>query len=215
MVLAMEKNPVSACMMDREVRYDAPTRTYGGWRGKHEAAARRARRAALGGRPGRTRRADPGRTEQPGAEERAATLLAAWREAGRPVVHVRHLSEEPNSPLRPSQPGVEIKEIVRPAPGESVVETSVNSAFIGTGLEERLRADGIETLVIAGLTTDHCVCTTARMAGNPGFETYVVFDATFERSGRGDSFPASRCTRSHWRASTGVRQTTLVTGICR
>lgn len=132
-----------------------------------------------------------GERNNPGAEERAATLLAAWREAGRPVVHVRHLSEEPGSPLRPGQPGVEIKEIVRPAPGEPVVEKSVNSAFIGTGLEERLRADGIETLIIAGLTTDHCVSTTARMAGNLGFETYVV------RS------PRSRCTRSRWRASTG------------
>ncbi|CAN5741105.1 cysteine hydrolase family protein [soil metagenome] len=136
-----------------------------------------------------------GERNNPGAEERAATLLAAWREAGRPVVHVRHLSEEPGSPLRPGQPGVEIKEIVRPAPGEPVVEKSVNSAFIGTGLEERLRADGIETLIIAGLTTDHCVSTTARMAGNLGFETYVVSDAiaTFDRVGPGGgSFPAEQ-----------------------
>jgi nicotinamidase-related amidase len=54
----------------------------------------------------------------------------------------------------------------------------VNSAFIGTDLEKDLRRDGIDTLVIVGLTTNHCVSTTARMAGNLGFKTYVVSDAT-------------------------------------
>lgn len=126
-----------------------------------------------------------GRRNNPGAEEEAARLLAAWRESGRPVVHVRHLSTEPDSPLRPGLPGNELKAIVGPWPGEPVVEKSVNSAFIGTDLEERLRAGGIGTLIVAGLTTEHCVSSTARMAGDLGFETYVVSDATatFGRTG--------------------------------
>ena len=128
-----------------------------------------------------------GRRNNPGAEEEAARLLAAWRESGRPVVHVRHMSVEPDSPLRPGLPGNEIKALVRPVPGESVVEKSTNSAFIGTDLEERLRADGVGTLVVAGLTTEHCVSSTARMASDLGFETYVVSDATacFGRAGPG------------------------------
>jgi nicotinamidase-related amidase len=66
-----------------------------------------------------------------------------------------------------------------------VIKKSVNSAFIGTGLEKRLRRRGIRTVVVTGLTTDHCVATTARMAGNLGFDTYVVSDATatFDREG--------------------------------
>lgn len=119
-----------------------------------------------------------GTRNNPRAEDNAARLLKAWRGSGMSVIHVRHLSKEPDSPLHPGSPGSEIKSAVRPAPGEPVVEKSVNSAFIGTNLEEHLRANGIDTLVVAGLTTDHCVSTTARMAGNLGFVTFVVSDAT-------------------------------------
>ncbi|MGE5625015.1 MAG: cysteine hydrolase family protein [Bacillota bacterium] len=113
----------------------------------------------------------------PEAEANAARLLDAWRTSGRPLFHVRHLSRNPKSPLAPGQPGCEIKPQVEPRPGEAVIGKDVNSAFIGTDFEARLRAAGIDTLVLAGLTTPHCVSTTARMAGNLGFRTLVAADA--------------------------------------
>lgn len=119
-----------------------------------------------------------GARNNPDAEERIAELLRVWRESGRPVIHVQHLSRDPGSPLRPGQPGAEIKGVVRPLPGETVVQKEVNSAFIGTDLERHLRERGIDSLVVTGLTTDHCVSTTTRMAGNLGFDTYLVADAT-------------------------------------
>jgi len=134
-----------------------------------------------------------GERNHPEAERRIARLLEVWRQTGRPVIHVQHLSREPDSPLRPGQPGVEIKEEVKPLPGEKVVRKHVNSAFIGTDLEAHLREQGLRTLVVTGLTTDHCVSTTARMAGNLGFETYVVSDATAtfdKRDHRGEHFAA-------------------------
>jgi nicotinamidase-related amidase len=126
-----------------------------------------------------------GQRNNPDAERRMADLLAAWRAAGRPVIHVQHLSLEPQSPLREDRPGHAFKAEVTPLPGEPVFQKHVNSAFIGTDLEAHLRATGIEALVMVGLTTDHCVSTTARMAGNLGFTVTLVEDATatFERRG--------------------------------
>ena len=94
------------------------------------------------------------------------------------MFHVRHDSRFPNSLLRRGKPGNEIKDEVKPAAGEPVISKNVNSAFIGTDLEERLRRAEISEVVITGITTDHCVSTTARMAGNLGFRTIVVSDAT-------------------------------------
>jgi len=114
-------------------------------------------------------------------------LLDAFRARGIAVIHIRHASTEKDSLLRPELPGYQPIEEVRERAGEPVVVKCVNSAFIGTDLEERLRRDGIETLVIAGATTDHCVDTTTRMAGNLGFDARLVEDAcfTFDRIGFG------------------------------
>lgn len=121
----------------------------------------------------------------PQAEENMRRILDAWRRTGRPVVHVRHMSVEHDSPLRPDQPGNEFKPDTAPTAGERIEEKNVNSAFIGTNLESYLRGHRIESVVIVGLTTDHCVSTSTRMAGNLGFDTYVVGDATatFNRTG--------------------------------
>lgn len=119
------------------------------------------------------------------AEENIAILLAGWRETGRPVFHVQHMSTSESSPLHPGQEGNEIKDLVKPERGEPLIQKTVNSSFIGTNLESLLREKHCETLVITGLTTNHCVETTTRMAGNLGFNTYLVSDATatFNRTG--------------------------------
>jgi nicotinamidase-related amidase len=114
----------------------------------------------------------------PEAEANVARLLAAWRATGRPVVHVQHLSREPNSPYRPGQPGCDFKDEVRPQAGEFVMQKSTNNAFIDTGLGPFLDDRGIDTLVVTGVVTNNCVEATVRMAGNLGYRTYLVADAT-------------------------------------
>jgi nicotinamidase-related amidase len=126
-----------------------------------------------------------GRRNNPDAEKNMAALLQAWRQTGRPIFHIQHCSLHPHSPLQADSPGHTIKDLVHPQGEEPVFQKHVNSAFIGTDLEEHLRRDSITTLIITGLTTNHCVETTTRMAGNLGFDAYLVSDATatFDRRG--------------------------------
>ncbi|WP_246035471.1 cysteine hydrolase family protein [Dictyobacter kobayashii] len=107
-----------------------------------------------------------GRRNNPQAEANIVRLLQAWRAQQWPIIHVQHQSRLTASPLHPTNPGYALKEQVQP--GETLITKQVNSAFIGTPLEELLRERQITTLVIGGLTTNHCVETTTRMAGNLG-----------------------------------------------
>jgi nicotinamidase-related amidase len=125
-----------------------------------------------------------GNRNNPHAEQTIARLLQIWRDRDRPIIHIQHVSVLPQSPLAPGQPGCEFKIEAKPLSHEPVFQKNVNSAFIGTSLESHLREQTIDTLVIVGLTTDHCVSTTTRMAANLGFKVFLVSDgtATFERT---------------------------------
>ena len=119
-----------------------------------------------------------GNRNNPQAESNIATLLRFWREKELPLVHIRHCSTESNSSLGQESPGNAYKEEAIPLAGEIEFTKNVNSAFIGTGLEQHLHDLNISNLVIVGLTTDHCVSTSVRMAENLGFKVTLVADAT-------------------------------------
>jgi nicotinamidase-related amidase len=119
-----------------------------------------------------------GPRNNPECEANIARLIAAWREAGRPVVFVRHDSVNPDSPLRPGQPGNDVKPIVGGVPDLLVVKR-VNSAFYGEpDLHAWLQERGITGVAVTGIQTNFCCETTARMAGNLGYDTLFVLDAT-------------------------------------
>ena len=126
-----------------------------------------------------------GARNNPSAELCVASLLQHWRECSAPVLHVHHCSSSPQGCFRTGTTGIEPKPEAQPRDEEVVYRKSVNSAFIGTSLEADLRRRGIASLVVVGFTTNHCVSTTVRMAGNLGFNTCVVVDATatFDRKG--------------------------------
>jgi nicotinamidase-related amidase len=126
-----------------------------------------------------------GNRSTPKLEEHIAQLLKHWRELGRPIAHVQHASTDPKSPLHPSKPGHALADYAAPVGEEPVFVKNVNSAFVGTHLFRWLDEQDINKLVFVGLTTNHCVSTSVRFAGNYGFEAYVVADAvaTFDRVG--------------------------------
>ena len=126
-----------------------------------------------------------GPRDNPDCEANIDRLLQSWRRAGQPVVIVRHDSTSPTSPLRPGQPGNALRPFVE-GPRDLLVTKSVNSAFYGSpDLHAWLQGAGIAAVTICGVTTSHCCETTARMAGNLGYEVRFVIDAThgFDRMG--------------------------------
>jgi nicotinamidase-related amidase len=126
-----------------------------------------------------------GRRNNPDCEANVAALLAAWRAAERPVVFVRHDSDEPASPLRPGAPGNAFRPELTGEP-DLLVTKQVNSAFHrDPDLAAWLRERELGGIAICGITTNHCCETTARVGGNLGFEVLFVLDAThtFDRAG--------------------------------
>ena len=126
-----------------------------------------------------------GNRNNPDAEKNIERLLSAWRTAKRPVIIVQHNSVEPASPFRATHYGNQLKDFVRQAVGEKLIKKSTTSAFAGTDLQEYLTAKKIQRLVITGFVTNNSVEATARMAGDLGFKTIVVSDATatFDKTG--------------------------------
>lgn len=127
-------------------------------------------------------------------------LLAAWRSAGRPIIHVRHDSVQPGSTLAPGNPGNTFRPGFEPRPGEPVVAKSVNSAFIGTDLDLRLRRLGATSIIVFGISTDMCVSTTIRTGANMGWDMVLVPDACdcFDLpDGNGGTIAAEEVQRAH------------------
>lgn len=132
-----------------------------------------------------------GPRNNPAADENIAGLIDAWQSSGRPVVFVRHDSPKPDSPLRVGYPGNAFKPYVEERRGkgsgaELFLTKSVNSAFYGTpNLGAWLDAAGVRQIVVAGIQTNMCAETTARMAGNLGYEVFFALDATYTFDGTG------------------------------
>jgi nicotinamidase-related amidase len=127
-------------------------------------------------------------------------LLAAWRAAARPIIHVRHDSVTPGSSLRPGQPRHAFRPGFEPLESEALVSKSVNSAFIGTDLDLRLKRLGAEHVVVFGISTDMCVSTTVRTGANMGWDMILVPDATdcFDLpDGKGGIVSAEEVQRAH------------------
>ena len=133
-------------------------------------------------------------------EDNGRALLALWRGKGLPIIHVRHDSAEPGSSLAPGTPGNRLRPGFEPLAGEPLVTKSVNSAFIGTDLDLRLRRLGADTVVAFGISTDMCVSTTVRVGANLGWKMVLVPDACdcFDLpDGRGGTIPARSVHDAH------------------
>ena len=137
----------------------------------------------------------------PAAVARIADALAWARAQGLPVVHVVHESRKPGAAIfAPGSPALEVHPAARPVPGEPVVRKHLPGSFTGTKLEELLRAQAVERVILAGFMTQMCVDTTAREAAHRGFQVTVLSDATAAMAVKGpdgETIPAEQVQRTH------------------
>jgi nicotinamidase-related amidase len=156
-----------------------------------------------------------GPRNNPECESNIAELIAAWRDAGRPVVFVRHDSREQGSPLSPDSPGNAFKEVITGEP-DLLVAKSVHSAFLGSpDLAGWLREQGYGGIAVCGITTSHCCETTARAGSDMGFDVLFVLDAThaFDSGGlSADELARATAANLHGEFATLVATADLVGG---
>jgi len=119
--------------------------------------------------------------------ERLGALLDGARDAGVPVVYVRH--DGSPQELVPGTPGWEIAEAIAPRPGEPIVEKRFGDAFVETNLSDVLSALQADHLIASGMQTDHCVAATVRGAGQRGYRVTLVEDAhaTYDWDGKSEA----------------------------
>jgi nicotinamidase-related amidase len=120
-----------------------------------------------------------GPRNNPQAEENIAALLAAWRNAGWPIIHVRHDSKDDRSAYRAGTDTAQFKPQAMPLPGETIVPKQAHSAFVGTDLDQRLRQRGIAALCVGGVITDNSVEATVRHGADLGWAMALIEDACF------------------------------------
>ena len=116
--------------------------------------------------------------EPEAAAEAARRVLDSFRDAGDPVIHMKHVWDAPDAEfMRPGTEGIEIHPTVAPAEGELVLEKTSPNSFIDTPLEQELKQRDPDELVVAGMMSSMCVDATVRAAADLGFSPTVVHDA--------------------------------------
>lgn len=116
------------------------------------------------------------------AASNAAKVIAAAREKGEAVVHVRHEIPSADAPIfTPGSDGVQINTAVKPIEDESVICKNYPNAFRETGLKQDLDERGIEEVVIVGAMSHMCVDATSRAAADFGYKTIILHDACATR----------------------------------
>lgn len=112
------------------------------------------------------------------AGEVASSVLKQFRDYGEPVFHIRHVWDDDEATfMRPGTPGVEIHPLVAPAESEPVLEKAFPNSFRETELDELLKSNDVDELVVVGMMTSMCVDATVRAAADLGYQVTVVADA--------------------------------------
>lgn len=119
----------------------------------------------------------------------AGQLLDAFRSAGGHVVLVNVV--RPGEPVDPPAPGDRLVAELNTRPDDILVTKHTWNAFHDTGLDERLRERGVDTLVLAGIATNFGIESTARTAEERGYQLLLPHDAMSSLDGAAHDFAIS------------------------
>jgi len=142
--------------------------------------------------------------EPEAAAEAARRALDRFRDSGAPVIHLQHIWDSPDAPFfRKGTEGTEIHPLLAPTEGETLITKDEPNGFLGTDLEQTLRAGGIDEVVVAGMMSSMCVDATVRAgAAQPSWITLMPNPRSAGRPS-----PASRSTRRSWpRSAAAMRR---------
>ena len=138
------------------------------------------------------------RRNNPRFEENLSRLVEAYREAGLPVVWVLHTDGD--EPFRRGSPYVRVMDFLAPHEDEPLLVKNTRNAFTGTNLAEVLAGRGARRLAVTGIQTEQCCETTARLAGDLGYDVDFVTEATLTfpiaDPAKGDEQPAEAVVRA-------------------
>ena len=146
--------------------------------------------------------ADPARWARrntPRFEDNVTALVAAWRDAGLPVVFVLHT--DPDEGFARDSPFFRPMAFLAPRDGEPLIVKDTRNAFTSTRLGELLAERGVRRLVVCGISTEQCCETTTRVAADLGYDVDFVTEATLtfpipeSRPGAGDGLSADEIVR--------------------
>ncbi len=113
-----------------------------------------------------------------GVLSRIAGLIAKARASNTPIMYVQHHGiDEPNHPFKPGLPGYPFHDAIAPGPGDDVTVKTKSSAFHGTDFDAKLKARGIDHLIVTGMQSEYCVDSAVRGAHERGYKVTLVSDA--------------------------------------
>lgn len=89
-----------------------------------------------------------------------------------PIVVIQHKDEDQGNV--PGKPGFDVPEIVKLQPQDLRIVKTYSNSFTKTGLAEKLRQLGVDTVIVTGFKAEYCVLSTNRGAEDFGFKPIIL-----------------------------------------
>ena len=126
------------------------------------------------------------------AEKQIIRLIDESRVLERPIIYIQHINPPDDCFLLEGTKGAEISERIKPQAGDVVITKRYPNSFFETRLNEFLKSQGVDTLIVCGMMTHMCVDSTVRGAMEHGYNVILVANAcaTRDLDIEGETVPA-------------------------